>query len=239
MSVRNFAVVFVHPFWLLKNVDESSRDYFCLKEAREEKEYGSYEAYCANIQRLHDLVGKTDVCSVFALSFERRNEFFVQEEGARVMRPLRNSLVFDWSYVKDSRDFCIGESFEKLVQDGDGFRSEESFLGIEGIAYSLKSRGIESLAVCGEMGPCSYNVQGCVGALVLSAAKQGMYVFGIKDCVYPLNPQEQDHLNFLETDKGKKFVSEKEQVQIKADLRKVTQAVYERTSSIDDLCRNI
>ena len=85
------------------------------------------------------------------------------------------------------------------------YQQQESYSRIDDMIIFLKQQGIESITLCGEMGPYDRSNKGCVGEFALKASLV-MQVRGLENCIYPLLPYEKHYLHFLQKERMGRFI---------------------------------
>ncbi len=223
---KELAVVFVHPFWLVRNCPEEKQ---LQKKQRTNKLYGSYSKYSENLKLAYNLIKQAELRSVFILPFYKKDSELKPVDGNNFLSPLESSIIFDCSFNKE------GE-INKVSLDGCAYYPEKRLKDVSEIVDILYDEGLRRTIVCGELGPWEKNSLGCVGTFA-KYLETKMDVKGLEGCIFPLRPYERHYLrilNFLSREM-KAFVGLLNFSEIRRELRKLTHTLYEETVKIEEL----
>ena len=247
LAYENFAVVFVHPFWLLREVSPNSQEQKLLDEERNNRTYGYYENYIRNLRAAYDVVAERGLRSAFIIPFSKSAFIIPPGKINQVLRPwpakeelspLEEGMIFEWSpYNSLIGPPTSGWKYNHIIHNG-AYSVNAVLSGVDDMRDILAKEGIKTVAVCGEMGPYDKSLEGCVGVVAKSFRKE-MKVLGLKECIFPLNPWEPQFIKFVNSPDvqklAKKPALKRGFESNEKEVREVTKMLYETTITVSDL----
>lgn len=232
---KELAVVFVHPFWLVRDTLGDERESYLQERQRTKRLYGSYEEYSKNLKQAYDFVKEAGLRSVFILPFIRTDGELRPVGGPSFLNPLKDSIIFDWSLAYKPE----GE-VRSISLDNNIYCVEENLQVLERMADVLYQEGFRRTILCGELGPWEHDSLGCVGTVAKSLETK-MSVNGLSGCIFPLAPYESHYIrdyNVLVKELNS-FVGIARHKTVLKELRKTTQILYKESVKIEDLVASI